>query len=314
MTIETTLLGPGDEAVLAHVAADVFDHAIDLPRTAEFLADSRHHIAVAIADGVVVGFVSAVHYVHPDKPQPELWINEVSVAPAHRQRGLAKTLLQLVIEAGRRLGCGEAWVLTDRQNPAAMRLYASAGGVEATPDAVMFTFSPHSAKAASESGSTEARSRERNLAEKNVMTELPPLMRDQRKADLDHLRLLAIFHFIVAALSIVGLGLLFLHYSFMHSIMANPEVWKNQKNGAPPPEQIMEIFKWFCLFFGAVLIASGVANLLSGWFIQKKRHRLFSLIIAGLNCLHFPFGTVLGVFTFAVLLRDSVRELYEAGS
>jgi len=39
---------------------------------------------------------------------------------------------------------------------------------------------------------------------------------------------------------------------------------------------------------------------------------MFSLIIAGINCVQFPFGTVLGVFTFVVLLRDSVRELYEA--
>ena len=145
------------------------------------------------------------------------------------------------------------------------------------------------------------------------MTELPPLMRDRRKADIDHLRLLAIFHFIVAALSVVGLGLLFLHYTLMHSIIANPEVWRNpQRNMAPPPEQILAMIKWFYLFFGAVLIASGVANLLSGLFIQMKKHRLFSLIIAGFNCLHFPFGTVLGVFTFVVLLRDSVRELYEA--
>ena len=313
MTIETKLLGPGDEAVLAHVAPGVFDHAIDLPRTAEFLADSRHHMAVAIADGVVVGFVSAVHYVHPDKPQPELWINEVSVAPAHRQRGLATTLLQLVIAAGCRQGCGEGWVLTDRQNPAAMRLYASAGGVEATPDAVMFTFFPESATAAHESGSTDARSHERTPAEKTAMTELPPLTRDQRKADVDHLKLLAIFHFIVAALSLVGLGLLFLHYAFMHTLIANPEVWKNpQRDRLPSHEEILAMIKWFYLFFGAVLIASGVANLLSGLFIQVKKHRLFSLIIAGFNCLHFPFGTVLGVFTFVVLLRDSVRELYDA--
>jgi GNAT superfamily N-acetyltransferase len=314
MTVETRLLGRDEAGVLAHVAPGVFDHAIDVRRTAEFLADPRHHLAVAIEHGVVVGFVSAVHYVHPDKPQPELWINEVSVAPAHRRRGLAKALLQLVIEAGRRLGCGEAWVLTDRQNPAAMRLYASAGGIEATPDAVMFTFFPESAKAAQESGSTDARSHERNPAEKTAMTELPPLTRDQRKADVDHLKLLAIFHFVIAALSVVGVGLLFLHYTFMHSILTNPEVWKNQKNGAPPPEQVMAIFKWFYLFFGAVLIASGLTNLISGLFIQMKKHRLFSLIIAGINCLHFPFGTVLGVFTFVVLLRDSVRELYEAGS
>ena len=81
MTIEIRVLRQGDEAVLANVAPEVFDNPIDPQMTAEFLADPRHHIAVAIDGGVVVGFASGVHYVHPDK-RPELWINEVGVAPA----------------------------------------------------------------------------------------------------------------------------------------------------------------------------------------------------------------------------------------
>jgi hypothetical protein len=47
---------------------------------------------------------------------------------------------------------------------------------------------------------------------------------------------------------------------------------------------------------------------------MKRRGRIFSLIVAGLNCLCFPFGTVLGVFTFVILLRDSVVEVYEAAA
>ncbi len=144
------------------------------------------------------------------------------------------------------------------------------------------------------------------------MTDLPPLMRDQRKTDVDHLRLLAIFHFVVAGMAVVGLGFLALHFALMHTIMTNPEMWKNQKGGGPPPEQIFGIFRWFYFVFGTLLVAGGVGNLLSGWFIQRKKHRVFSLIVAGINCGQFPFGTVLGVFTLIVLLRDSVREVYEA--
>ena len=93
MTIEIKILGGDDGAVLANVAAGVFDYAIDPHRSVEFLNAPRHHIAVAIDAGVVVGVASAVHYVHPDK-NPELWINEVGVAPAHQRQGLAAKLLQ----------------------------------------------------------------------------------------------------------------------------------------------------------------------------------------------------------------------------
>src|SRR5215471_11385876 len=140
MVIEIKLLGPQDTRVLANVAPDVFDDPIDVARADEFLADRRHHLAVAVEDGLVVGFVSAVHYVHPDKPSPELWINEVGVAATHRGRGLGTRLLHAVFALARGLGCTEAWVLADRANPAAMRLYTAASSTEAPTDAVMFTF------------------------------------------------------------------------------------------------------------------------------------------------------------------------------
>ena len=143
------------------------------------------------------------------------------------------------------------------------------------------------------------------------MADLPPLMRDQRKADADHLRLLAVFQFVVAGLSLAGIGFLTLHYTFMHVFFENPEIWKNSKGGGPPPAEFFAIFKWFYAIFGFGLVTAGVANLLSGLFIRKRKHRIFSLVVAGLDCLQIPFGTVLGVFTFIVLLRDSVREIYE---
>jgi hypothetical protein len=45
-----------------------------------------------------------------------------------------------LLEVGRRLGCREAWVLTDRENTAGMALYASAGGEEAVDESIMFNF------------------------------------------------------------------------------------------------------------------------------------------------------------------------------
>jgi GNAT superfamily N-acetyltransferase len=139
MTLEIRLLGAGDEAVLADVASGVFDHAVQPALAAEFLADPRHHIAVARDGGRIVGFASAVHYVHPDKA-PELWVNEVGVAPAYQRRGLGTQLLMMVFAAGRRAGCQNAWVLTERGNVSAMRLYEAAGGVESPEQVVMFDF------------------------------------------------------------------------------------------------------------------------------------------------------------------------------
>jgi ribosomal protein S18 acetylase RimI-like enzyme len=140
MEIEIKRLSLDDADALTHIAPGVFDDPIAWERTREFLADPRHHLIVAIHDGVIVGFVSALHYVHPDKPQPELWINEVGVADGYRKQGIGGALMRETLDVGRSLGCAEAWVLTNRSNEAAMRLYASNGGEAAPEDAVMFTF------------------------------------------------------------------------------------------------------------------------------------------------------------------------------
>jgi len=138
LAIEIKVLGPGDAGVLRNVAPGVFDCPVDEGATREFLNDGRHHIVVAMDRGTVVGFVSCMHYVHPDKPKPELWINEVAVAPTHRRRGIATAILNEAFALGRRLGCDQAWVLTERDNQPALGLYASVGGE--SQEQVMFTF------------------------------------------------------------------------------------------------------------------------------------------------------------------------------
>lgn len=123
------MLGPSDASVLSRVAPGVFDNAIDPRWTAEFLADPRHHMAVALLGEQVVGMASAIHYIHPDKP-PELWVNEVGVAPSHHAQGIGKQLLQALFAHARALGCSEAWLGTEETNVAARRLYAAVGGKE----------------------------------------------------------------------------------------------------------------------------------------------------------------------------------------
>ena len=133
------VLSTADLPLLMNVADDVFDNPVDESFAREFLVDPRHHIVVAVSDGVVIGFASAVHYIHPDKPT-ELWINEVGVSDAHQGKGVGKAIMNELLRLGKQLGCVNAWVLTDRSNTAANRLYQSTGGQVAEGDTVMYEF------------------------------------------------------------------------------------------------------------------------------------------------------------------------------
>ena len=128
--------------------------------------------------------------------------------------------------------------------------------------------------------------------------------------DAEHLRLLAIFQFVAAGFAFVGVGFSFLYFLLFQAILANPEMWAQSQDG-PPPEQVMTFFRGFLVTFMLWFLVSAVGNLLSGFFMRARRHRTFSMVIAGINCLHIPIGTILGAFTFIVLSRESVRKLYQ---
>lgn len=139
---------------------------------------------------------------------------------------------------------------------------------------------------------------------------MAPLPRNQRNVDLDHLNLLSIFHFVGAGLAGVGTMVMMAEFAFMQFVVSNPALWQNQK-GPPPPEFFFVMMKVMYGAMGLWFVASLILNLLSGLFLRQRRHRTFSLVVAAINCLHVPAGTVLGIFTIIVLVRNSVRELYE---
>ncbi len=144
MAVEIKILAAQDSGILESVADGVFDDPLVPASVVEFLDDSRHHLVVAIDaandEGQIVGFASAVDYLHPDKTTKELWINEVGVAPTHQRQGIGKSLLRCLLAHATDIGCSEAWVLTDGENTAAMALYASMNLKGPPEDAVMFSF------------------------------------------------------------------------------------------------------------------------------------------------------------------------------
>lgn len=145
----------------------------------------------------------------------------------------------------------------------------------------------------------------------NDIPPLAPLPRDQRNIDTDHLNLLSIFHFVAAGLALLGVLILVGECAMLHFTFANPDFWKNQKQQGPPPE-FFTVFIWMFAILGTWCFVSGILNVVSGIFLRQRKHRTFSLVVAAINCLHVPVGTILGVFTIIILVRPSVAELYEA--
>jgi ribosomal protein S18 acetylase RimI-like enzyme len=120
-------------------ASHLFDHAAKPEWAQRFLDSPGHHLLLAYVDGQAAGFVSGVELTHPDKGT-EMFLYELAVDEGFRNRGIGRELVKALRELARQQGCYGMWVLTDRDNPAALRTYR-AGGAARDSDHVMLEFS-----------------------------------------------------------------------------------------------------------------------------------------------------------------------------
>jgi hypothetical protein len=130
--------------------------------------------------------------------------------------------------------------------------------------------------------------------------------------DEEHLRLLSIFHYVVA-----GLGALFSLFPLFYTAMGAFFIfaahhWPAKPGQEPPPEFVGWIFIAFGSAFFLVGIALAICILITGRSIAHRKHYWFSFVMACIECIFMPFGTVLGVFTVIVLARESVKRLFLA--
>jgi len=134
---------------------------------------------------------------------------------------------------------------------------------------------------------------------------------DTTTIDNEHLRLLAIFHYIVGGICAVFSLMPLIHFGIGLWMLLAPQALQHG-NGNMPPEFVGWIF---ALVGGAcVLLGETMAMLIivSGRMIAKRQEYLFPFVVAALMCFFVPLGTILGVFTLIVLSRPSVKEQYEA--
>ena len=127
--------------------------------------------------------------------------------------------------------------------------------------------------------------------------------------DLQHLKLLAIFHYVVGGIIGLFACMPIFHFAMGLFLVFGSDSFIPQGEGPPA------IFGWFFVVIALVMILLGwavaIIVLLAGNYLRQQTHHTFCLVVAAIECLFMPFGTVLGIFTIIVLMKDSVKQLFE---
>lgn len=131
----------------------------------------------------------------------------------------------------------------------------------------------------------------------------------QLQKDIEHLRLLSIFHYVMA-----GFSVLFSCIPGIYLVLGIAMLVGSQSQTAkdPPPAAVGIFFIIIAIVLILLIFLSAFLTFLGGRFLQRRKSRVFCIIVAIFLIVSMNmFAIALGVFSLIVLMRPSVVELFE---
>ena len=123
--------------------------------------------------------------------------------------------------------------------------------------------------------------------------------------DEQHLNLLSTFHYVVGSLTALFSCVFLIHIAFGIAMVFG------DSRGEDHPPRFLE---WFFILFPSVAILAGWTFsgfiIAAGRRLKRRTSYTFCIVMAGIECIFMPFGTVLGIFTIIILMKESVKNLF----
>ena len=128
----------------------------------------------------------------------------------------------------------------------------------------------------------------------------------------ESVKLLAIFHWIVAVMAGLFALLPLLYVGFGAAILHGfPGVPASRQ--PPPPEIVGWLLIALGLVFSLGFLTYAVVLGVAARSYSQHRRWTYCLVVAVISCAWFPFGTMLGVFSILTLARPETKLLFGEG-
>lgn len=126
--------------------------------------------------------------------------------------------------------------------------------------------------------------------------------------DEEHLRLLAIFHYVLGGFTMLTSCLFLMHFAMGIALALAPDFAASAgESGARWVGYLMSGFAGGLMLAGWIY---GGLTIYAGRCLQLHKHRTFVMVMSAINCMQMPWGTLLGAFTIKVLLSAGVQERF----
>jgi hypothetical protein len=127
--------------------------------------------------------------------------------------------------------------------------------------------------------------------------------------DRQYLDLLSLFNYVLGG---IHLSLLIMSLSYFFQAWRFASRYDSEQTRYAVPFSVGSLFLSYGLVVLFVGLAYSLLTLASGRCLKRRKDYGLSFTVACLQCISIPFGTVLGIVTINILLRDSVRVLYRS--
>jgi len=119
------LLQKKDAHLICGINEDFRDYKPE--RVKAFLSEPQNIAFTAELDGKIIGLIHGYSLTRMDSKAPQFFIYAVDIVPVHQDKGYGSAFIQYVVDWAREHGFSESFVLTDKDNHRACRVYEKAG-------------------------------------------------------------------------------------------------------------------------------------------------------------------------------------------
>jgi len=123
---------------LGKMKAVISELNIDIARLTEFMKQPQNLAFVALYDNEVVGFLYGYSLMSITDNEPQMFVYSIDVLAEIQNKGVGSRLFQYVVDYSKENGFSECFVITDKGNKRACRIYEKAGGRNDFEDEIVY--------------------------------------------------------------------------------------------------------------------------------------------------------------------------------
>jgi uncharacterized membrane protein len=136
----------------------------------------------------------------------------------------------------------------------------------------------------------------------------------QKAIDDEHLKLLRYGYLIQGAITamMVFIGIIYVFIGVLFSAMLSSSMDSSENSGGM--EFVGLVYSIIGVVIIGVVVALATMYFLSAHYLEKRKHRVFIMVTAGISCFSIPWGTAIGIATFMVLNRPPVKDQFDGST